>query len=139
MMKIFQALEAEYSAICLLNSDVSGIKFGANMFLSLQLTPALYYLLQSFNFAAGRQSFMLAAAASLTFVCITMYFLRKKNQNDGCIKKIDLRGRLIFSFFLFSVPVVVIVASRISPFIGIAVYLLLISMPLQSWISSRNP
>ncbi len=49
----------------------------------------------------------------------------------------DKRERLILALYLFAFPVVVIVASVRSPWLGALVYVLVASIPLQRWLAPR--
>lgn len=140
-MKIFQALEAAYSAIRSLNSDAgdSGSKIAANAFLATPLAPVLFSFFGSIGFSHGRKVYLIAYG--LAFV-LTYALLGIKRRDFGDTKvslrpDADKRERLILVVYLFAFPIVVIIASLRSPWLGALVYVLVASIPLQRWLTPR--
>ncbi|QDQ72552.1 hypothetical protein FNZ56_00960 [Pseudoluteimonas lycopersici] len=140
-MKIFQALEAEYSAIRSLNSDVGDIasRIFANAFLAAQLAPVFYSFLLRAGLSQGRGVFLIASGVSFA---ITYAVVKIKGRDSGDTKILlrpnaDKRERLILVAFLIAFPIVVTVASVHSPWLGAIVYVLVSSIPLQRWLAPR--
>lgn len=140
-MKIFQALDAEYFAIRSLHSDSGdlGARILALAFMGPQFAPVIYSFLQFIGAVSGRSIFLISLAASY-FLMYVLIDLPRHSLNKPLLLENNLRGRIVLSIFVFIVPIIVIVTSATSPILGLAVFTLVSSVPLQRWMSlPSNP